>query len=95
MPKILGEDSFVTETAAPPVMPPAAPVSDGNEEFPVPFERFATSLRFTPDEVYLSLMQVNHGRENHKPSEWRGILDSYRSQPAHPDHPGFDPSVHA
>jgi hypothetical protein len=72
---------------------PLAP-SDGNEEFPVPFARFAATLHHTHDEVWLTHLRVKHGRENHKISEWVTILDRYRRQPAHPDHPGFRASEH-
>lgn len=68
---------------------PAPVVSDGNEEFPVPFARFAASLHRTEDEVWLALMQTQHGRENHKMPEWSAMLDGYRDHPAHPEHPDF------
>lgn len=62
----------------------AAPVGDGNDEFPVPFARFASTLHHTSDEVWLTHLRINHGRENHKPSEWRDLLDGHRHHPAHP-----------
>lgn len=80
------DDLPVVKSAKP---TPAAPVSDGNEEFPVPYSRFAVTLHHTGDEVYLALLQAERGRENHTITEWSAILDAYRGQPAHPDHPGF------
>lgn len=71
-----------TETAQP-------PVSDGNDEFPVPFDRFAATLQHTHDEVYVGLLRAQHGRENHKISEWKALLDQKRDTPAHEHHPNF------
>jgi hypothetical protein len=69
--------------------PAPAPVPLGNEEFPVPFARFARSLLMSPDEVYITHIRIRHGRENHKPSEWRAVLEKYRNEPAHPLHPQY------
>ena len=37
-----------------------------------------------PDEIWLKFIGIRHGREKHTASEWRGLIDKYRSQPAHP-----------
>lgn len=76
----------------PPSSPPIGdpPVSDGNDEFPIPFERFAASLAGTSDEIWTGILRMNHGFENHKPSEWHAMIDNYRHQPAHPSDPRFN-----
>ena len=56
----------------------------GNEEFPVPLSRFLPELLHSPDEVWSRWLQMQHGAENHTPTEWRAIIDQYRNLPAHP-----------
>lgn len=72
----------------------APPVSDGNEEFPVPFARFAATIEHTENGVYLGLLRMKHAVENHKPSEWMQLLEGYKGQPAHPHHPDYDHAKH-
>lgn len=56
----------------------------GNEEFPVPLHRFLPELAGTPDEIWTRWLQMQHGAENHTPTEWRGLIEQYRHLPAHP-----------
>ncbi len=37
-----------------------------------------------PDEIWLKLLGMRHGREKHTPAGWRALIDGYRGQPAHP-----------
>jgi hypothetical protein len=83
----MASDSEIKPPPSPPIL--VLVVSDGNEEFPVPFARFSVTLHRTEDEVWLTLMRVEHGTENHKISEWVSMLDKYRGQPAHLEHPSF------
>jgi hypothetical protein len=57
---------------------------DGNQEFPIPLAKFAKTLKGTRDEVWVRLLQQQHGRENHTQDEWKGLIDRYRPLPAHP-----------
>ena len=41
------------------------------------------------DEVYLKLLKIKHGRENHTEVEWRKLIDDYRKAPAHPADPNY------
>lgn len=72
-----------TKYSSKPIDAPAPPQT-GDETFPVGFSRWATTLIHTENEVWISHMRVEHGRENHKPDEWHALLDTYRNQPAHP-----------
>ena len=71
------------EVVSMPVAPPA-PVEPGNEVFPVPFARFAASIRHTADEVWTHLLRTRHGRENRTVEEWFALIEKYRHEPAHP-----------
>ena len=42
-----------------------------------------------PDEVYLRLLRINHGRENHTEAEWAALIEGYRNAPAHPADPRY------
>ena len=53
-------------------------------EFPVPFARFASTLRGTPEEVFTKLIKIQHGREKHTISEWHELIEALRHVPAHP-----------
>ena len=75
----LDDDDLQTVTAVP-AMPP---VSDGNQEFPVPLRAFAQTLVHTEDEVWIHHLRVQHGRENHTPTQWRALLETHRNAPAH------------
>lgn len=55
---------------------------EGDREFPVPFSAFVRGLAGTPDAIYAKLLKIRHGRENHRPSEWRAILERVRQEPA-------------
>lgn len=55
---------------------------EGDREFPVPFSAFVRGLAGTPDAIYAKLLKIRHGRENHRPSEWRAILERVRREPA-------------
>jgi hypothetical protein len=55
-----------------------------SDEFPIPFGQWSRALVHTADEVWIKHMQIEHGRENHTPTEWVSLLDSYRKHPAHP-----------
>lgn len=57
---------------------------DGNTEHPVPFPAFAKTLVGTPDQIWTKLLQMRYGRQNHTPTEWRGLIDAARDEPAHP-----------
>lgn len=54
------------------------------DEFPIPFNQFAQSLRGTDDEVFTHLLRTRHGSEKHLDSEWRALLEAARHEPAHP-----------
>lgn len=64
--------------------PPAAPVNDGNQDFPIAFSRWAPMLVGTPDEIWTVHMKKMHGRENHTVGDWHRLIENYRHQPAHP-----------
>ena len=49
-----------------------------NDEIPIPFSRFAPTLVDTHDEVFTHLLRLDHGTENHTPTEWRSILDQLK-----------------
>lgn len=49
----------------------------------------ATADPGDPDEVWLKVLASRHPNEKHTPSEWRGLIDRYRREPAHPAHPGY------
>lgn len=55
----------------------------GNQEFPIACSRFVETLQNTHDEVWARHLVIQHERENHTPTEWQRILDSYRDQPAY------------
>jgi len=40
-----------------------------------------------PDEIWLKLLKIRHGRERHTPAEWAKLIDKYREDPAHPTDP--------
>ena len=40
-----------------------------------------------PNEVWLRLLRIQHGRERHTPTEWAALIDQYREQPAHASDP--------
>ena len=46
-----------------------------------------TATRGHPDEVWLKLLKINHGRERRTPEAWSALIDTYREQPAHPADP--------
>lgn len=78
-------------------------LEDGAREFPVPYDAFATTLRSRtvndgrnrrmvpghPDEVFLKLLKIRHGREKHTPAQWWALIERLKAEPAHPMHPGF------
>lgn len=37
-----------------------------------------------PNEVWLMLLKLRHGHERHTVTEWHGLIDRYRDEPAHP-----------
>lgn len=53
-------------------------------EFPISCGAFVATLKGGPDEVWSMWLKQNRGHENHKPSEWRQLLDLERNKPAHP-----------
>lgn len=42
-----------------------------------------------PDEAYLTLLRIRHGREKHTPAEWNGLIRAMGDEPAHPAHPDW------
>lgn len=71
-------------------MSPVVPVTDqsvvvepGNEEFPVAFRHYATTLQGTDDEVWTRYLQIRHGHRNMTMAEWRQTHHSLRHEPAH------------
>lgn len=37
-----------------------------------------------PDQVWVKLLKIRHGKERHTAAEWNALIDSYREQPAYP-----------
>lgn len=62
----------------------AAPVSDGNDKFPMSCKRFIATLVHTEYEVYGKLLLMQHGRENHTDDEWLALIGVHAAKSAHP-----------
>jgi hypothetical protein len=62
--------------------PLKSPQAPRGPELIMTLSTFATHLRATKDEVYLSLLRQNHvgGRTF---SQWMALIDGYRRQPAY------------
>jgi hypothetical protein len=43
-----------------------------------------TLLPGDPDEVYLKLLKIRHRGDKRTQEGWKALIDTYRSQPAHP-----------
>lgn len=82
-------DTFAKQAPA-----PAAPVGPA-----VALSVFAAGLKAQrkgdkvfagdPDEVWLKLLQINHGRERRSLADWSLLIDQYRDGAAHPADPRF------
>lgn len=48
-----------------------------NDDFPVPLATYAKLVVGTSDEVWLQLLQIEHGAEKHTELGWSELLDSY------------------
>lgn len=46
-----------------------------------------------PDEVWLKLLARRHDNERHTLEEWQELIERYRSEPAHPSDPRYNPPV--
>lgn len=55
----------------------------GNDEFPVAFSQFATTLVGTANEVWTKWLGLQHGNEKHTPTDWLKLIDLHRGQPAY------------
>lgn len=53
-----------------------------NDDFPVPLKTFVKNhLVKTENEVWIKLLEADHGRENHSEKSWMDILNAKRNQP--------------
>ena len=41
-----------------------------------------------PEEIFLKLLKIRHGREKHTPAGWKALIEKYANEPAHPGQPG-------
>lgn len=62
---------------------PPAPAKRETKSFKIPLFRFSKELVGTPDEIWLGVLKVYHGTENHTKDEWKALIDTWRSRPAH------------
>ena len=40
-----------------------------------------------PEEVFLTLLRIEHGRARHTAAGWHAVIDALKQRPAHPMHP--------
>lgn len=51
-----------------------------HEDFVVPFQAFANSLKGTPDEVWTKYLRSTHGMQKMTFSQWRATLDAVQAK---------------
>lgn len=52
----------------------------------IPLMRFFPHVAKTHDEVYFGILRAQHRAEKHTITEWRAILESYRTRPVAQEH---------
>lgn len=57
--------------------------ASGDQEFPVAFGQFASTLIGTDNEIWTKWLGLQHGSEKHTPSDWMRLIDAHRNQPAY------------
>lgn len=82
----------MSEYVGPPAEPEEVPVSFGAfaETLQPPKARDASGQVIgitgagAPDEVWLKLLSRNHRNEKRSMESWQALIETYRTQPAHP-----------
>jgi hypothetical protein len=58
-----------------------------NDDFPVPLGVYAKKIARTHDEVWLKLLQAEHGSERHSEAGWHKFIEAYNGDLPAPQPP--------